>query len=386
MLYSELSTIGSKKHKVLAKINEKYNLFKQIVNAPSLSIIGAFHGINTGDITLGLSVKQQIKQPDLSWKFQNIYSLNSYPKCQFTICAGGATGVESVMTNLAQRNVDSPKKTALVGMNFAGDIANFPASTLEFLKQVSHISCRSKRECQQLAKVLGKDEIYYTPDNAFAYNFKSISTGIDLDRQSKVLGFNALPLFMQWVKSKGFVPGTPLANWYRENNSPIVPYIDRIGPAYIEYINRVISIYSSRGWKIVHIPFTPEDDLFARTFFRSTEINYHSFSPNPDRIFSHVQKCDLFISTRFHALVFALSAKVPCVPINYAVKCNDLLTDLNIDSEFSVDRCELVDSMEAQIAKTVSPQPVVLDELILKSLREQSTNNIDRAFESIFQN
>ncbi|WP_310430237.1 polysaccharide pyruvyl transferase family protein [Chamaesiphon sp. VAR_48_metabat_135_sub] len=358
---------------------------RQVIRPPDLAILGSFHGVNTGDQSLGLSVKNCIKQSIYRSGFQNIFSLKNYPKCQLTICAGGATGIESIVTELAKRNADRPEMTALVGMNFADDVANFPASTLEFLQQVSHISCRSKRQVQQLAEILHKDDILYTPDNAFAYPFQSLSRGIDAHRQPKVLGFNVLNLFMTWVRGKGFVPGTPLADWYRSNNSDIISYIDRIGPAYIKYFNSVISIYRARGWEIVHIPFTPEDDLFAKTFFRSHQIKYHSFSPQPDVIFSHLQKCSLFISTRFHALVFALIANVPCVPVNYAIKCNDLLTDLNIDTALSIDRYQLVDSLDRSIAKTVCPQPLLLSRSTLELLRRKATSNINSAFQSISQ-
>jgi polysaccharide pyruvyl transferase WcaK-like protein len=383
MLQSRLGNLSRRRHQVVAKINEKHHLLRQIIDVPDLAIIGSFHGINTGDQTLGLSVQNLIDRSEFTCGLQNIFSLKKYPKCKYTICAGGATGVESVITELAGRNFNSPASTALVGINFSDDVAKFSEPALDFLQQVSHLSCRSKREALKLAKILQREEVLYTPDNAFAYNFSGKDRNTERDPHTKVLGFNALNLFMTWVRGKGFIPGTPLADWYRKTNSQIVSYLDRIGPAYIEYLNRVISIYSDRGWEIVHLPFTPEDDLFAKIFCRSAKIKYHSFSPNPDRIFARLQKFNLFISTRFHALVFAAIAQVPCIPISYANKCHDLLTDLNIGNRVGIDRYDLVDALAESIAKTVDPQPLILDESTLLNLKHQAITNIDRALNSL---
>jgi polysaccharide pyruvyl transferase WcaK-like protein len=383
MLQSRRDNLSRRRHQVVAKISEKHHLLRQIIDAPDLAIVGSFHGINTGDQTLGLSVQNLIDRSEFTCGLQNIFSLRNYPKSKYTICAGGATGVESVITELACRNFNSPAFTALVGINFSDDVAKFSEPALTFLQQVSHLSCRSKREALKLAKILQREDILYTPDNAFAYDFSGGDRHTNRDPHAKVLGFNVLNLFMTWVRGKGFIPGTPLADWYRKNNSPIVSYLDRIGPAYIEYLNRVISIYSDRGWEIVHVPFTPEDDLFAKTFCRSAKIKYHSFSPNPNRIFAIIQTCNLFISTRFHALVFAAIAQVPCIPINYAHKCHDLLTDLNIGNRVGVDRYDLVDALAESIAKTVDPQPLILDESALSNLKNQSTTNIERALNSL---
>jgi len=96
-------------------------------------------------------------------------------------------------------------------------------------------------------------------------------------RSGKLLGFNTLNFFMTWARWKGFFSGSPLANWYQKQNSPLFKHIEDLGLQYVRFLDKALDIYRERGWQVVHIPFTPEDDLFARTFF-GRKVKYMSFS------------------------------------------------------------------------------------------------------------
>ncbi len=359
---SEVVCFDRRRLQLLAKLTENIRLIKQKFQTSELGIIGAFHGTNTGDNTLGLSVFNVAKVRKIKGALQNFYKLNRYPKCRYSICAGGATGVEENILNLAEFTKDHVDTVSLIGMDFSSDIGKFKDKALKFLSKVKYISCRSEGQAQRLSLVLARNDIHFYLDNAFAYPFqltKSVSNG--KDSEQKILGFNTLNFFMTWVRRKGFYPGTPLASWYRRNNSELVNYLEEFGPAYIEYFQKIIDIYIARGWRIIHIPFTPEDDLFAKTFFDSRKISFRAFSPDPNNAFAQISNCNLFISTRYHSLIFSLIAGIPCIPFTYASKCNDLINDLGLNTDSAIDRLELVACFDQAIEKTLHPTPLTLD-------------------------
>lgn len=369
---------------IFAKLNENKQLFAQNIKQPKLALLGAFHGTNTGDNILGLSVLHLAQGQNITASLQNFNYLNKYPHCQLTVCAGGATGVEQNLIILTQRNKNKTNQTALVGMDFSSDIEHFPDEVLSFLSNVKYISCRSKRQANYLSQVLGFNNVHHHADNAFAYPFSSFKKNLKESRtDNKVLGFNSLNLFMTWVRGKGFTPGTPLEEWYSKTGNNITDFLRLIGPKYIEFLNKTLDVYISRGWKIVHIPFTIEDDLFVKTFFNQKNIHFYKFTPNPDKLFTRVQQCNLFISTRFHSLIFALMAGVPLIPINYAVKCKDLISDLELDFENTIDRMDFVKSFNQALEKSVNPKPIVITTDYIESLSNQASISITNAIKSI---
>lgn len=382
--YSSMTVLQWRKQQVLIKLNENKKIISQHLIKPKLGILGAFHGTNVGDNTLGLSVANICKFQNLRYGLQNIYNLGVYPKSELTICAGGATGVNSNITLLAQSHPDSAAQTALIGMDFAADIGDFSDHALEFLSNVKYISCRSKNQAQKVALALNRDDIHYQLDNAFAYDFNSHNQEF-IEKNNKIFGFNALPFFMQWVRKKGFSTGTSLESWYRKNNNNFAKYIQKLGPQYIEYIQKVLSIYISRGWQVHHIPFTPEDDVFAKTFFKMDGVNFIGFNPSPQKTFLHISNCDIFLSTRYHSLVFSLIARVPCIPFMYAGKCNDLISDIGFDSNLNhaIDRLEIIHSFDQALEKTVNPNPYLLDKSYLENIYASVANNIYQASQII---
>ena len=377
------TVVNWRKSQVFIKLFETQRIISQHLIKPDLQILGAFHGGNVGDNTLGLSVANIAKSEKPKIGLQNIYNLRVYPVSELTICAGGATGVNSNMTLLAERNRNMAAKTSLIGMDFASDIGDFSDNALEFLSNVQYISCRSRKQTEKVASVLNRGDIHYQPDNAFAYDF-SYSKSFK-EKNTKILGFNSLPFFMQWINKKGFLPGTALASWYKNKNNNFFQYIEDFGPKYIEYIQNCLSIYISRGWQIHHVPFTTEDDTFAKTFFQMDGVKFISFNPSPNKTFAHVSNCDLFLSTRYHSLVFSLIARVPCIPFMYAVKCNDLLSDLDFDSNLNhaIDRLEIIHSFTQAVEKTVHPDPYLLDTKKLQLIANEVSNNIYQAVKSI---
>ncbi len=370
-----------RKHQGIEKIKEKSQLIKQKIVFPEVALVGAFHGTNIGDNSLGLSVSEIVKTRYKKVELQNFYEINLWPVAKRAICSGGATGVRENLVNLTQRYQSTPEKVALVGMDFASDIPDFPNEVLTFLSEVKFISCRSKRQANSLSSILGRDAMFHF-DNAFSWSSLRYRAN-DLEcRPERRLGFNTLNFFMTWARGKGFFSGSPLASWYRKQNSQLSDYIETLGLQYVKFIDKALDIYLERGWEVFHIPFTPEDDLFARTFF-SEKIKYLAFSPDPKKAFSSISQCNLFLSTRYHSMIFALCSQTPCIPFLYAAKCRDLIDDLEENVSGSVDRMEIVESFNQSIDKLVYPVPYKLKSEKLDALYQNARTQILIASSSI---
>lgn len=378
---SLLVRLTRRKHQGLEKIKEKNKLIKQKILIPEVALIGAFHGTNIGDNSLGLSVSEIAKTKYKKVELQNFYGINYWPVTEKAICSGGATGVRENLINLTQRYQSTPEKVALVGMDFASDIADYPDKVLEFLSKVKFISCRSKKQASSISDILSRDAIFHF-DNAFSWSsLRHKANNLEYPSKKR-LGFNTLNFFMTWSRGNGFFTGSPLASWYRKQDSQLSGYIETLGLQYVKFINKVLDIYFERGWEIFHIPFTPEDDLFARTFF-GKKIKYKSFSPDPKKAFYSISKCNLFLSTRYHSMVFALCSQVPCIPFLYAVKCRDLIDDLGENASCSIDRMEIIESFSQSIDKLVYSAPYNLTTEKLDALHKNTRAQISIAASSI---
>jgi hypothetical protein len=351
------------------------------VNRPDISILGAYHGENVGDIALGDAVCQIVNQSGRTGSLQDVYRLQRQRVGDTIILGGGATGVESNVMQLADAYGEMAPRTAMVGMDFSGDFADYPDEALSYLRDVRYISCRSKEQTEMVGRALQRDDVRFHYDNAFALSGTGTPSRI---RGERVLGYNALNFFMVWTGDR-FEPGTHLEEWYRKVNSPILPYLDRIGPAYVRVLRKALRAYKDEGHKVVHLPFTPEDALFAKTYFRSQTDTFLPYSSNVNDVIGRVASCDRLLSTRYHSLVFGIKCRVPTIPLLYAVKCTDLLEDLGIGKEFGIERTDLVDETDACVDQLVNGRPIVLDSDRLDTIEAQVQREIREALQSVTQ-
>ncbi len=332
-----------------------------------------------GDMALGRAVEEVAGEFESTIGLQEISRLARQSIGKRIILGGGATGVESNICPLAERHRDKAARTAMVGMDFSGDVAEFSGEVLSYLRDVRCISCRSKSQTEKLNDVLGRQDVGFGFDNAFALEAGVVPAP---NSGKKVLGYNALNLFMTW-KNGGFEPGTPLEDWYQKVDSPIVPYIKKIGPAYIRVFGEALSRYQDQGYRVIHIPFAPEDALFAKTFLKPQTDSFLPYTSDVQEVIRSVGACDRLLSTRYHSLVFGLMGQVPTIPILYAVKCGDLLDDLGIGKERGVARLELVDDPDSCVSKLVNGSPVTLQSGRLDQIKEDVRSTIESAVASV---
>lgn len=372
--------IVRRKNQGYEKLKEKSRLLWQKINHPKVSLLGAFHGTNIGDNALGLSILEPAQSKYSHVSLQNLYTINTWPIAQNAICCGGATGVKENLIDLTGRYQSMPQNVALIGMDFSADMDRFPDEVLTFLAQTKVISCRSRPQAKKASEVLDRDVPFHF-DNAFSWSALNRKSKDKIYGDNNVFGFNTLNFFMTWKRHKGFFSGTPLSDWYDKQGSILSAHIENLGLRYVEYINQVLNIYIQKGWKIVHVPCTPEDDLFAKTFFRQKDIHFLPFQGNPKIAVRQISSCTLFLPTRYHSLVFALATQTPCIPFRYSAKCTDLLYDLSENLNSSIDRMELVDSLDKVIEKTRFSRPIILTDEKLDCLSEDVRNSINAAID-----
>ncbi len=354
-LFTEKDFIKWKATQLHSRI--KNNLARKVrqVESKDLALAGAYHGLNVGDNALYDSVKSYMRGEA---KKIDLYHLNEYPKYKKIIIGGGAVGVLDNIRTLMRYY--APSQVYMIGVDFSGDLLGFDDDVLSYLSNVSFISTRSKSQHEKFSTVLS--QMKYAPDNAFVLDsFQEVNP----IAEPKRLGVNLMNLFLYW-DGRRFVPGSPMMDWYKVNDPSLASYINTIGPAYLESMKEVVHWYAKQGWEVTHFPFTPVDEYLAAKVFKGVPIILNHFDPSPVRLIQEISKMDMMISTRFHAMVFSLLAGVPLLPVYYAKKCEDLMTDLGLDIEVGVRRTEFVESPKQAIEKLTAESAICFsgDELM----------------------
>lgn len=290
---------------------------------PDLCLIGQYHGYNLGDIGLGTSVQEQAHAAGLKTRMQTLTSLDKWRPFPGVpaVVGGGVVLHERPLTFLINRFGESPEKLALIGVD-----AHEPAvldQYGDFLKKVPVLTFRSERAAAQAREKLDRPDIRSHWDLAFGIPESILPYG-EKKAGGYVLGFNVLPLYVHFVDHANFVYSHPA-------DSPAFGKFARELDIYLEIVRTGLKSYLDRGFKLKHVPFTTDDDIFARTFFADLPIEFTQYTNSISAAAVSLRKCDVFLSSRFHSLIFALKAGVPCVPVSYAWKNLNFLHDLGAD-------------------------------------------------------
>ncbi len=355
------------KERVWKKAREVYCWIDQ----PEVSILGAYHGQNVGDLALGEAIRNIVNQDGSTGVLQDLYCLHQQRIGDTIILGGGGTGVEDNISQLANACGDKARQTAVIGVEFAGDFPKFPDKALSYLEDVCYISCRSKNQAEMVGDVLQRDDVYFNYDNAFALENISNPSVIDGER---VLGYNARQLTSVWTGDR-FEPHPEVGR--------TSPYEKHLEQAYIQVLKRALNAYQSKGWKIVHLPFAIEDSLYAKTYLRSQTDTFLPYSSDIRDITGHVAKCNKIISTRYHSLILAIKCQIPVVPILYAKKCTDLINDLGVDESYGIKRYDLVNKVNICVDKILENKGLCIDKRKIIDISKNVKDGILKGFRKI---
>ena len=296
----------------------------QFFKTPQVAIIGGYHGINVGDLALGYSVLNILKQKNIKAGLQTIYNLEkwNWPMAEKAIIGGGAVGYNNLVELIAKRYQDYPQNVAFLGVDF--NDYNYSDQSVNFLKNVRWISCRSKDQALKLEVMTGRKDIFSHPDIAFSLPLQSVLSKESSHLEKKLL-LNVVPLYGK-IENDKIVPLIQ----YASERPELYQNWDQIQSGYHECVRIVVDQYLSEGYIVEHLPFTPMDKAAAGIMLKGLKMYHHSYYPDPLKIIDLVRNAHSFFATRYHATIFGLKANLNVIPFAYAKKNEQLLRDLAI--------------------------------------------------------
>lgn len=355
--------------KAIATYRAGISIIKQRIKNPQWNILGAYHCLNVGDMSLGKAIELLLAKEGLfSAHLISLPHYKRYVPAKFTILGGGAIMQPNNLYKLWELSRGNQCKTAIVGV----DIGNISDEYRSFIRELNCVSCRgyhlNNEQRESLQKRIGRKVIFH-PDLAFS--LYSNHSNLSDDCEQKKIGINLLPWHFRLKKSK-WIPEDCSRNYFgrfskQEGNI-------NLGKNYIQLIKEVISYYKSMGYVVYHFPFAIEDDLFARTVLSQMDVIFLKYSSDPEIVLDRMNKLSLFIATRLHAHIFALIKQVPLLSIAYGTKCESLFRYIQKQSSDQItqnDFLRLENNLEDQMALLLSKTPVVLSKKQLEFLSSE---------------
>lgn len=364
----------------LAQIEHRMRWGTQQIFRPDIAVVGGYHHGNLGDMAMGYAVARRIKANSADCALQTIYNLDRWPTAKRAIVGGGAVGYSECLRQLAARYGNDPERVAILGVDF-----NDPEALdkhAEFLKRVAFITCRSARQASNLTRVLGRTDVTWHPDLCFSL-YEPPNEDIQARNSRRpIFGINCVPLFLK-KSGQRFVPGTSYMSEISRESPDLLPHIETLGLVYSELVRNVCLQAQRVGFSVLHIPFTPLDDMFARAVLTSGGITFVPYTSSVRSVLSSIAQCQQFFTTRFHSLVLSLLRRCAIIPFCYASKCDRLLEDLGIAGESVIRLTDLLQGTSAIVKRVMGGQGITLPTQALRPVSDRVTATIDAALDAI---
>ncbi len=320
----------------------------QYINQPILGIAGGYHYGNLGDMALGASIQALAKNVGISSGLQTIYNLNRWPKTERLIVGGGAL-IDSRTLDIIFKQYKNPETVAICGV----DIEDYEAlhTHRKSLLKTAYLSTRSEFQAQQVNEILGMEKAMFQPDIAFC---------LPVPKRAKSIEH---PIAILNVCSR-FVSRDPTIT--RDQNVTGNPNLETLSLSYDSLFVQSASKLSSVGFDVIHVPFTPDDDRFARNLFKSSPVKCLQYTANPFKVLGLFQNASFAIPSRYHSLVFSLIVNCPVLPFAYADKSVRLLNELGINKRCYLDINDLAEihPLKKQLESLPLTIPAVSDEVV----------------------
>ena len=343
------------------------DLVTQVFVSPEVAIVGSVHRENVGDMALSASIAYVLTSEGVRWGMQLLgegtLGLAKWPRGQGkAIVAGGALGREARIRLLVEKYRDDPSQVAIVGISLWSE-NDLSESSTSFLKSVGFVSCRNRRDVKTLAG-MGVDGATFAYDNAFALPTKMYA------KSKKRLGINAVSRDMTW-NGHEYTPT-------KENE-----VTESFGPAYARSLQQIARTYLERGWNVVHVPFTKEDERFAEWVFKDMPVALRPYNYRVEPTYRAVAQCSRFVGTRYHAHIFALKSQVPLLSFSYASKCTLLKQNLGIPDDMQATRLQVAQDENNVVERFSGETGFVLPEEQVVRIENSVRDNIRTALRAI---
>jgi len=351
----------------LRKLPLLKDFVSQTVVSPEVVIIGSVHRENVGDMALSESVASVLREEEVSSGMQLLgegtLGLARWPRGEGkAIVAGGALGREARMRPLVAKYQDNPHQVAIVGISL-WSTDDLSKASINFLQSVGFLSCRNHQDVDALVE-MGIGEAEFAYDNAFALPVETYA------KNEKRLGINAVSRDMTWNGDE-YIP---------VNGDAVT---ESFGPAYVRSLQQIARTQLERGWNVVHVPFTKEDDRFASWVFKDMPVELRTYDYRVEPTYREVAQCSRFVGTRYHAHIFALKARVPLLSFSYASKCTLLKQNLGIPDSMQATRLEIAQDENDVVEHFLDETGFVLPEDQLVRIENSVRDNIRTALRAI---
>lgn len=343
------------------RIAHRSRVIGQALGGIDLGIAGGYHCGNLGDMALGEAVRlhalHYFRKPGL----QTIYNLHRWPRAKSLIVGGGAVAYGGPLAAIASLYRDAPQRVAMFGVDF-NDLEALETYK-DFYSNVHWLGCRSSGQAEALKKVLPNASIGWTYDLVFSLARTPQArdaAAIPSSKRKKIFGINMVPFFVKHNGSR-FIPGTNYARELQGERPDIEGRIEVLAAAYCQWMRSAVDEMLRAGYRVVHFPFTPQDDGYARSCLQDLNVSFRRYDHAPLPVLQALGQCRAFLSSRYHSLIFSLITATPLVAFEYASKCSRLLDDIGGDWRSRRSWDQLLEGQPPAVVETAENTPLLLE-------------------------
>lgn len=278
-------------------------------------LLGAYHRSNLGDLALGEAVSARLRGPFALGVIQDTIRYDGQAR---VVIGGGSLLTPDNIGRLRQAGIPSERVHA-VGVDLWPRIRDdWQLADLDYLAGFASVGLRSRANhaFSVSAGLLPPERLSWSHDNAFSLFAGAAAP----DQKPGKVGINMMPHLFE-LRHRRFVSGSKLAR------KRFGVRAETAAQTYVALFRTLVARQAQAGRELTHIPFTIEDDLFARTALGGLPVRFAPYSPSVQRMIDRLRGLDLFVGTRYHAFVFALGLGIPFAGIAYAGKCENLADD-----------------------------------------------------------
>lgn len=374
-------------NKILANVDVRWDAIRsKRLQEVELGILGCYHRFNVGDMALGISIQRIAESKNVSSQLKSIHRDDylKYSNTLSVILGGGSITLPENFKKLKKLMSLSrlePINIAIIGVDL--NTQYFTEEIVAFLREVQFISCRclyNKTELN-LQKVLDRNNIVFHPDLAFSLysdTQKIEPEFLENKNKPKILGINMYPWYSSLKRGK-WVSEDHSRSYFGDSSRYQLDY-SYLSIEYIKLFMEIIRFYQDLGYVVHHIPFAVEDDLFARSILRNTNVIFNNHTSNPYNVLKKMSDFSLFVGTRLHANIFALIQGIPLISIAYGKKCENLFVDLGIPHNNQITHENFIQN-NGKHDFFLDIDPVVLPHKKLHKLSSDVKFSVERAIE-----